>query len=74
MYSRPSQTSVFRKKAKPGEIFAKLPGEVLELILGELKKLHLEKPTESCATCWMRDVCSVTLTARKWCKFARVAL
>ncbi|KAK1472957.1 hypothetical protein CABS01_16100 [Colletotrichum abscissum] len=74
MYSRPSQTTVFRKKAKPGEIFAKLPGEVLELILGELKKLHLEKPTESCATCWMRDVCSVTLTARKWCKFARVAL
>ncbi|KZL64556.1 hypothetical protein CT0861_10388, partial [Colletotrichum tofieldiae] len=74
MYQRPSQTTVFRKRAKPGEIFAKLPGEVLELILGELKKAHLDNGSQSCATCWMRDLCSVSLTARKWCKFARVAL
>ncbi|KAK6227210.1 hypothetical protein QIS74_00765 [Colletotrichum tabaci] len=74
MYQRPSQTTMFRKKAKPGEIFAKLPGEVLELILDELKKAHLDKGSQSCATCWMRDLCSVSLTARKWCKFARVAL
>ncbi|KAK2045039.1 hypothetical protein LZ31DRAFT_266089 [Colletotrichum somersetense] len=74
MYPRPSQTTVFRKKAKPGEIFAKLPGEVLELILGELKRAHLGNSSQSCATCWMRDLCSVSLTAKKWCKFARVAL
>lgn len=74
LYQRPSQPVVFRKKAQPGEIFAKLPGEVLELILGELKKLHLDRSSESCATCWMRDLCSISLTARKWCKFARVAL
>ncbi|KAL0938804.1 uncharacterized protein CTRU02_205414 [Colletotrichum truncatum] len=74
LHNRPSQPVAFRKKAKPGEIFAKLPGEVLELILGELKKLHLDKNKESCATCWMRDLCSISLTARKWCKYARVAL
>ncbi|KAF5526861.1 hypothetical protein CGCA056_v000536 [Colletotrichum aenigma] len=74
LYQRPSQPVVFRKKAQPGEIFAKLPGEVLELILGELKKLHLDRSSESCATCWMRDLCSISLTARKWCKYARVAL
>ncbi|TEA16487.1 hypothetical protein C8034_v001282 [Colletotrichum sidae] len=73
-HQRPSQPVVFRKKAKPGEIFARLPGEVLELILDELKKSHLDKSSDSCATCWMRDLCSITLTARKWCKFARVAL
>ncbi|KAK1988699.1 hypothetical protein LZ30DRAFT_577636 [Colletotrichum cereale] len=74
MYQRPSQTSLFRKKAKPGEIFAKLPGEVLGLILGELKKAHLDNGSQSCATCWMRDLSSISLTARRWCRFARVAL
>ncbi|KAF9880008.1 hypothetical protein CkaCkLH20_02819 [Colletotrichum karsti] len=74
LQQRPTIPAAFRKKAKPGEIFARLPGEVLELILDELKKSHLEKGSNSCATCWMRDVCSVSLSARKWCKFARVAL
>ncbi|KAF6844752.1 hypothetical protein CMUS01_00818 [Colletotrichum musicola] len=73
-YQQPSQPATFRKKAKPGEIFAKLPGEVLELILDELKKSHLEKGSESCATCWMRDLSAISISARKWCKFARVAL
>lgn len=61
-------------QAKPNEIFAALPGEVLELILDELKKLHLRPGSESCATCWMRDLCSVTLSSRKWSKFARTSL
>ncbi|OLN88814.1 hypothetical protein CCHL11_01927 [Colletotrichum chlorophyti] len=74
MNQRPSQVTTFRKKARPGEIFAKLPGEVLELILDELKKMHLEKGSDSCATCWMRDLCSISLTSRKWCKFARAEL
>ena len=60
--------------AKTGEIFAALPGEVLELILDELKKLHLRPGSESCATCWMRDLCSISLSARKWHKFARTSL
>jgi len=64
----------YRSTAKPGELFAALPGEVLELILEELKKQHLQPGSESCATCWMRDCCSIMLTSRKWSKFARAAL
>ena len=63
-----------RRKAQPGELFAALPGEVLELILGELRKLHLEPGSTSCATCWMRDCCSVAVSARKFVKYAREAL
>ncbi|OIW35658.1 hypothetical protein CONLIGDRAFT_568268 [Coniochaeta ligniaria NRRL 30616] len=64
----------YRSKAKPGELFAALPGEVLELILEELKKLHLQPGSDSCATCWMRDCCAIALSARKWSKFARTSL
>ena len=63
-----------RRKAKPGELFAALPGEVLELILEELRMLHLEPGRSSCATCWMRDCCSVAASARKFVKYAREAL
>lgn len=72
---RPSPLKkAYRPKAQPGEIFAALPGELLEMILGELKKLHLQPGSDSCATCWMRDCCSLALSARKWYKFARTAL
>jgi len=63
-----------RRKAKPGEVFAALPSEVLELILVELHKLHLKPGSNSCETCWMRDCCSVALSARKFLKYAREAL
>ena len=70
----PAQLRPPRKKAKPGEQFAALPGEVLELVMAELRKLHLGPGSTSCATCWMRDCCSVMISARKWRKFARAAL
>ncbi|KAL2175442.1 uncharacterized protein P884DRAFT_271423 [Thermothelomyces heterothallicus CBS 202.75] len=63
-----------RRKAQPGELFAALPGEVLELILEELRKLHLRPSSSSCATCWMRDCCSVAVAARKFLRYAREAL
>ncbi|KAK4127046.1 hypothetical protein N657DRAFT_565643 [Parathielavia appendiculata] len=63
-----------RRKAQPGELFAALPGEVLEMILKELSKLHLQPGSGSCATCWMRDCCSVAMSARKFLKYAREAL
>ncbi|KAH6628059.1 hypothetical protein F5144DRAFT_594166 [Chaetomium tenue] len=63
-----------RRKAQPGELFAALPGEVLELILAALRRLHLEPGSTSCATCWMRDCCSVAVSARKFVKYAREAL
>lgn len=63
-----------RRKARPGELFSALPGEVLGMILDEVKKLHLAPGSISCATCWMRDACSVALSARRWLKYARTAL
>ncbi|CAK7271250.1 hypothetical protein SEPCBS119000_004504 [Sporothrix epigloea] len=63
------------RRRAPGEVFAALPGEVLELILDELRNLHLENAeTKTCATCWMRDAGAMALTARKMLKYARVAL
>ncbi len=51
-----------------------LPDEVLEVVLEMLKELHLDTRSESCATCWMRDACNVSLTSRKWLRVARRAL
>ncbi|OAA64334.1 Co-chaperone Hsc20 [Niveomyces insectorum RCEF 264] len=73
-WQRPALLKTQRKKAAPGEVFAALPGEVLELILDELKRIHLAEGSSSCATCWMRDACSMAVTARKMLKYARVAL
>jgi hypothetical protein len=76
-YMQP-QTPVFLKKqrsrARLGDAFASVPGEVLEVILDKLKQIHLEKGSESCATCWMRDACSVALCSRRWSTAARLAL
>ncbi|KAK2071207.1 hypothetical protein P8C59_005648 [Phyllachora maydis] len=66
--------AVYRRTAKPGDIFANLPGEVLEMMLGHVKEAHLEPGTLGCATCWMRDCCAVALSARKLLPYARVAL
>lgn len=71
---RPAPIKINRRKASPGELFSALPGEVLELILQELRKLHLKPGNNSCETCWMRDCCSVSLSARKFLKYAREAL
>ncbi|KAK0628397.1 hypothetical protein B0T17DRAFT_489289, partial [Bombardia bombarda] len=74
-WHKPAPAKTYRRKAKPGELFAALPGEVLELILEELRKLHMQPGGgNSCATCWMRDCCSVALSARKFLKHARKAL
>ncbi|KAI6454254.1 hypothetical protein MCOR17_009044 [Pyricularia oryzae] len=70
----PRQQMKPRQPMKPGELFAALPGEVLEMILDNLKQQHLEPGSASCATCWMRDVCAVAMSGRKWLKFARNAL
>ncbi|KAK3985685.1 hypothetical protein QBC44DRAFT_249867 [Cladorrhinum sp. PSN332] len=73
-WQRPAQIKPQRRKAAQGELFAALPGEVLEMILDELRRLHLKPSSTSCATCWMRDCCSVALGARKFLKYAREAL
>ncbi len=73
-WQRPAPIKQYRPRAKPGELFSAPARRVLELILDELKELHLAGGTSSCATCWMRDACSAALAARKLLKYARAAL
>ncbi|KAK7942496.1 uncharacterized protein PG986_011609 [Apiospora aurea] len=72
-WQRPAPIKQYRRRA-PGELFAALPGEVMQLILDHLSDLHLEPSSTSCATCMMRDFCSVALSARKLLFHARTAL
>jgi hypothetical protein len=64
----------YRAPRVSSELIMVLPDEVLDLIMAELKKLHLDEGRESCATCWMRDMCSLSLVSRKWLGPARTAL
>ncbi|KAK7420474.1 hypothetical protein QQZ08_010390 [Neonectria magnoliae] len=77
LYQRPmpiKRQGPVRPALQPNEMFAILPGEVLGLILAKLRDLHLVSGNDSCATCWMRDVCNVSVASRKWYKTARIAL
>jgi hypothetical protein len=66
---------LLKKRGRPpDERFEAMPGEVLKLVLERLKDLHLSPGSDSCATCWMRDVGSISLASRKWAKYARAAL
>jgi hypothetical protein len=67
-------STIPRKASKPDEMFGRLPGEVLELILDKLKGSHLDKGNDSCATCWMRDLCNISLASRKWSRYSQAAL
>ncbi|KAJ4396730.1 hypothetical protein N0V93_000951 [Gnomoniopsis smithogilvyi] len=61
------------QKPRPNELFEKLPHDVLDLIMGHLRILHMEN-SSSCATCWLRDCCSVSVSNRGWLKAARDAM
>lgn len=72
-WQRPALIKQHRKRPS-GEIFGILPGEVIELILDELRRSHMAPGSSSCATCLMRDLCSVAISARKFLKYARFTL
>ncbi|KAK1829462.1 hypothetical protein QBC39DRAFT_356615 [Podospora conica] len=73
-WQRPAPIKTTRRQMRPGELFSLLPGDVLELILQELRRLHTRLGSDSCETCWMRDCCAVALSGRKFVKYAREAL
>ncbi|KAH7026327.1 uncharacterized protein B0I36DRAFT_248907 [Microdochium trichocladiopsis] len=73
-WQRPMPIKQTRRRREPGELFAILPSEVLQLILTELRKIHLRPNSESCATCMMRDLCSVAQTCRRLSKAAQNTL
>jgi hypothetical protein len=70
----PTSFSKSYKPLPPGEDFHRLPEEILLVVLGELKKLHLDAGSLSCSTCWMRDLMNLGLSCRKWWGAARKAL
>lgn len=61
-------------RANPDAALAMLPGEVLDAILEMLKELHPGGQSDSCATCWMRDLCSLSLCSRSCARAAGRAL
>ncbi|KAI1383062.1 uncharacterized protein F4822DRAFT_439088 [Hypoxylon trugodes] len=73
-WQRPAPIKQYRRRRDTGELFATLPDEVLGLILDELRKSHLAPNSTSCATCMMRDMCSIAVSSRKLAKAARVIL
>lgn len=52
-------------------IFQKLPREVYACIVQQLEVLHFGRGTQSCTTCYLRDLHSLALTSRAWDKAAR---
>ncbi|KAH6691696.1 hypothetical protein F5X68DRAFT_259689 [Plectosphaerella plurivora] len=71
----PSKTVFPRTvKRQPGELFASLPPTVLSTILVKLRESHLELKSDSCSTCWMRDVCAMAVVSRKWHGLAQSVL
>ena len=64
----------FVPRSKRQVDFAALPDQVLDLILDELKHSHLDESSGSCATCWMRDACSMCLCCREWRRCSQAAL
>ncbi|KAI5926333.1 hypothetical protein F4810DRAFT_699782 [Camillea tinctor] len=73
-FQRPAPIKQYRRRREQGEILAALPDEVLKLILDNLKESHLRPGSFSCATCMMRDLCSVAMSARKLLKPAQTVL
>ncbi len=45
-----------------------LPLEVYDCILQQLRVLHETPESQSCQTCHLRDLCSLSLTSRAWDK------
>ena len=71
----PSPTKGVQYKPRvQGDGFMKLPKEILLVILGEMKKSHLEIGSLSCTTCYMRDLVNIGVSCRKWWNAARCTL
>ena len=63
-----------RSTAPPPPFFQRLPPEVYDCILWELREFHDNPSSLSCQTCYLRDLCSLALTSRAWDKAVRVRL
>ena len=55
-------------KPPPRAYFQNLPPEVYDCILQQLRVFHEDPWSQSCQTCYMRDLCSLSMTSRAWDK------
>lgn len=51
---------------KEGANWKKLPPPALDLVLDHLKSVHLGPMSESCSTCYLRDLTSMQVTCKAW--------
>ncbi len=71
LVSQPSSYSLktkARAKASHHVVFRALPPEVYDCILLQLRVVHETPGSQSCQTCYLRDLCSLSLTSRAWDK------
>ena len=52
----------------PQCIFQTLPSEIYDAILFQLRLVHESPALGSCQTCFLRDLCALSLTSRTWDK------
>lgn len=57
-----------QRKPPPRVYFQNLPPEVYDCILQQLRVSHEDPWLQSCQTCYMRDLCSLSMTSRAWDK------
>ena len=57
-----------RSSIFPPHIFETLPPEIYDAIVNQLGKVHRERELESCQTCYLRDLCALSLTSHAWDK------
>lgn len=72
--SLPTQQRISRSTKPPLPMFKRLPPEIYGCILEQLKVLHSSPTSQSCATCYLRDLYSLALVSRAWDRAARMKL
>lgn len=63
-----------RSTKPPPPVFQRLPLEIYECILLQLRTFHESQSSASCQTCYLRDLCSLALTSRTWDRVVRARL
>ncbi|KAI1629969.1 hypothetical protein EDD37DRAFT_618261 [Exophiala viscosa] len=51
---------------KSRQYWKRLPAPILELVLLQLKNIHVDRESSSCTTCYMRDLSSMQRTCKAW--------
>ena len=60
--------STQRSATLPERFFQTLPSEIYDAILRQLRAVHESPSLQSCQTCYLRDLCALSLTSRTWDK------